>query len=122
MKIKRNIHCKIIIFEKTNFPNSTMTRLTKYKSVLLQLATELISIFRRKTLLWRTGLFVSATATVSVAKPRLIGENDQPLNLSPENETDDFWHTSVGKFRFNIEDLPEQLQYIHKLLKVWHLI
>ncbi|CAL7949507.1 unnamed protein product [Xylocopa violacea] len=58
-----------------------------------------------------------ATATVSVAKPRLIGENDQPLNLSPENEADDFWHTSVGKFRFNIEDLPEQLQYIHKLLK-----
>ncbi|XP_076235457.1 UNC-79 domain-containing protein [Calliopsis andreniformis] len=58
-----------------------------------------------------------ATATASVEKARLIGENDQPLNLSPENETDDFWHTSVGKFRFNIEDLPEQLQYIHKLLK-----
>ncbi|XP_076284317.1 UNC-79 domain-containing protein isoform X2 [Lasioglossum baleicum] len=58
-----------------------------------------------------------ATATVSVAKPRLIGENDQPLNLSPENEDVDFWHTSVGKFRFKIEDLPEQLQYIHKLLK-----
>ncbi|XP_076225876.1 UNC-79 domain-containing protein isoform X2 [Nomia melanderi] len=57
------------------------------------------------------------TATVSVAKPRLIGENDQPLNLSPENEDVDFWHTSVGKFRFKIEDLPEQLQYIHKLLK-----
>ena len=55
---------------------------------------------------------------MSVAKPRIIGENDEPLNLSPENETDDFWHTSVGKFRFNIEDLPEQLQYIHKLLKV----
>lgn len=62
--------------------------------------------------------FFAATATVSVAKPRIIGENDEPLNLSPENETDDFWHTSVGKFRFNIEDLPEQLQYIHKLLKV----
>ncbi|XP_043258139.1 protein unc-79 homolog [Colletes gigas] len=58
-----------------------------------------------------------ATATVNVAKPRLIGENDQPVNLSPENETDDFLYTSVGKFRFNIEDLPEQLQYIHKLLK-----
>lgn len=62
--------------------------------------------------------FFAATATVSVAKARIIGENDEPLNLSPENETDDFWHTSVGKFRFNIEDLPEQLQYIHKLLKV----
>ncbi|XP_017885375.1 protein unc-79 homolog isoform X4 [Ceratina calcarata] len=58
-----------------------------------------------------------ATATVSVAKARLIGEDDEPLNLSPENEADDFWHTSVGKFRFTIEDLPEQLQYIHKLLK-----
>ncbi|XP_078033882.1 UNC-79 domain-containing protein [Augochlora pura] len=58
-----------------------------------------------------------ATATVSVAKPRLIGANDQPLNLSPENDDADFWHTSVGKFRFKIEDLPEQLQYIHKLLK-----
>lgn len=64
---------------------------------------------------------VPATATASVEKARLIGENDQPLNLSPDNETDDFWHTSVGKFRFNIEDLPEQLQYIHKLLKVLNL-
>ncbi|XP_048512569.1 protein unc-79 homolog isoform X11 [Athalia rosae] len=58
-----------------------------------------------------------ATATVSIAKPQIVGENDQPLMLSPENELDDFWHTSVGKFRFTIEDLPEQLQYIHKLLK-----
>lgn len=61
---------------------------------------------------------ILATATVSVAKPHLIGENDQPLNCSPENELDDFWQTSVGKFRFSIDELPEQLQYIHKLLKV----
>lgn len=60
-----------------------------------------------------------ATATVSVAKPHLIGENDEPVNLSPEADLDDFWHTSVGKFRFTIEELPEQLQYIHKLLKVY---
>ncbi|XP_018400157.1 PREDICTED: protein unc-79 homolog isoform X2 [Cyphomyrmex costatus] len=58
-----------------------------------------------------------ATATVSVAKPHLIGENDEPVSLSPEADSDDFWHTSVGKFRFTIEELPEQLQYIHKLLK-----
>ncbi|XP_026830601.1 protein unc-79 homolog, partial [Ooceraea biroi] len=58
-----------------------------------------------------------ATATVSVAKPHLIGEDDEPVNLSPETDLDDFWHTSVGKFRFTIEELPEQLQYIHKLLK-----
>ncbi|XP_011871476.1 PREDICTED: protein unc-79 homolog [Vollenhovia emeryi] len=58
-----------------------------------------------------------ATATVSVAKPHLIGENDEPVSLSPEADSEDFWHTSVGKFRFTIEELPEQLQYIHKLLK-----
>lgn len=61
---------------------------------------------------------LSATATVSVAKPHLIGEDDEPVSLSPEADSDDFWHTSVGKFRFTIEELPEQLQYIHKLLKV----
>lgn len=54
---------------------------------------------------------------MSVAKPHLVGEDDQPLDEG-ENDMEDFWHTSVGKFRFNIEDLPEQLQYIHKLLKV----
>ncbi|XP_006613743.1 protein unc-79 homolog isoform X2 [Apis dorsata] len=75
---------------------------------------KVMSAFARAVTLSETDV---ATATVSVAKPRIIGENDEPLNLSPENETDDFWHTSVGKFRFNIEDLPEQLQYIHKLLK-----
>ncbi|XP_072766929.1 protein unc-79 homolog isoform X2 [Anoplolepis gracilipes] len=58
-----------------------------------------------------------ATATVSVAKPHLIGEDDEPVNLSLEADLDDFWHTSVGKFRFTIEELPEPLQYIHKLLK-----
>lgn len=39
------------------------------------------------------------------------------MSPPPEAELDDFWHTTVGKFRFNIEELPEQLQYIHKLLK-----
>lgn len=59
-----------------------------------------------------------ATATVNVAKPHLIGENDEPVSVSPETDQEDFWHTSMGKFRFTIEELPEQLQYIHKLLKV----
>ncbi|KAK0097709.1 hypothetical protein PV326_014335 [Microctonus aethiopoides] len=58
-----------------------------------------------------------ATATVNIDKPNIIGENDEPISPTMENELDDFWHTSVGKFRFNIDDLPEQLQYIHKLLK-----
>ncbi|KAG8319395.1 Protein unc-79 [Homalodisca vitripennis] len=57
-----------------------------------------------------------ATAKVQVARPNLVGENDQPVD-APEEDMDDFWHTSVGKFRFTIEELPHQLQYIHTLLK-----
>ncbi|XP_063983209.1 protein unc-79 homolog isoform X2 [Diachasmimorpha longicaudata] len=58
-----------------------------------------------------------ATATANVGKANIIGEDDQPVSPTLEAEADDFWHTSVGKFRFNIEELPEQLQYIHQLLK-----
>lgn len=36
---------------------------------------------------------------------------------SIDDDLDDYWHTSVGKFRFNIDELPEQLQYIYQLLK-----
>ncbi|XP_067215729.1 protein unc-79 homolog isoform X2 [Linepithema humile] len=57
-----------------------------------------------------------ASATASVAKTHLMNENESS-NPSPEADLDDFWHTSMGKFRFTIEELPEQLQYIHKLLK-----
>lgn len=30
---------------------------------------------------------------------------------------ENFWHTSVGKFKFSIDNLPQSLQYIHQLLK-----
>ncbi|XP_015191031.1 PREDICTED: protein unc-79 homolog isoform X6 [Polistes dominula] len=60
---------------------------------------------------------MSAVARAVTLSDTDVGENDQPLNCSPENELDDFWQTSVGKFRFSIDELPEQLQYIHKLLK-----
>lgn len=60
----------------------------------------------------------TATATVQVAKPNLVGENDQPVEPGPDDDLSNFWHTSVGKFRFSIEELPQQLQYIHQLLQV----
>jgi hypothetical protein len=62
-----------------------------------------------------------ASATASVAKTHLMNENES-TNPSPEADLDDFWHTSMGKFRFTIEELPEQLQYIHKLLKVLYIL
>ncbi|XP_031365373.1 protein unc-79 homolog isoform X6 [Apis dorsata] len=108
-----------VLAHMPQFFEQIMTATVETVSEQLDLAAimpteKVMSAFARAVTLSETDV---ATATVSVAKPRIIGENDEPLNLSPENETDDFWHTSVGKFRFNIEDLPEQLQYIHKLLK-----
>ncbi|XP_024081973.1 protein unc-79 homolog isoform X2 [Cimex lectularius] len=57
-----------------------------------------------------------ATATAHVAKPTLVGENDETVE-SGDEDMEDFWQTSVGKFRFTIDELPQQLQYIHQLLK-----
>lgn len=66
-----------------------------------------------------------ATATVQVAKPQLIGAKsvsesnknlgDEESEEELENE-EDFWHTSVGKFKFTLDTLPQPLQYIYQLL------
>ncbi|XP_062699699.1 protein unc-79 homolog isoform X2 [Aedes albopictus] len=65
-----------------------------------------------------------ATATVQIAKPTIVGDSAEGLEESADSEThydleegDDFWHTSVGKFKFTIDNLPQSLQYIHQLLK-----
>ncbi|XP_055852716.1 protein unc-79 homolog isoform X5 [Episyrphus balteatus] len=65
-----------------------------------------------------------ATATVQVAKAAIVGSSeDVDLNGSVTDENgddiedgDDFWHTSVGKFKFSLDSLPQTLQYIHQLL------
>lgn len=58
-----------------------------------------------------------ATATVQVARPQVIGENDEPLDSDVGDDLENFWQTSVGKFKFVVEDLPKPLQYIYQLLK-----
>lgn len=60
----------------------------------------------------------SATAKVQVARATLVGEDDAPIEDGDDDDDTDFWHTSVGKFRFSLEELPQQLQFIHQLLKV----
>lgn len=85
-------------------------------------------------------VFVStATATVHVAQPQAMGpaaaiaatatvissaDNarvtiedlpDDDVQKSDE-VTDNFWHTSVGKFNFSLDTLPQPLQYIYQLL------
>lgn len=47
----------------------------------------------------------------------MIGENDEPIDPQTE-DLQNFWHTSVGKFKFSVDDLPQPLQYIHQLLQV----
>lgn len=61
-----------------------------------------------------------AQATVQIAKPSIVGaeqDSAENVNLSSDDSSDgDFWHTSVGKFKFCIEQLPQTLQFIHQLL------
>ncbi|XP_053969858.1 protein unc-79 homolog isoform X8 [Anastrepha ludens] len=71
------------------------------------------------------------SANVSVTKASVIGENGGANGSTvggagengsvsddeeDEEEGEDFWHTSVGKFKFTLEQLPQTLQYIHQLL------
>lgn len=63
-------------------------------------------------------MWTAATATAQVARPTLVGENDQPIDPGIEEDLDDFWHTSVGKFHFSLDELPQHLQLIHEFLKV----
>ncbi|XP_050073343.1 protein unc-79 homolog isoform X4 [Anopheles maculipalpis] len=67
-----------------------------------------------------------ATATVQIAKPNVIGESSSEgggldsENLEgshPFDGDEEFWHTSVGKFKFSIDTLPQSLQFIYQLLK-----
>lgn len=79
--------------------------------------------------------FFSGSANVSVTKASVLGGDNGVGNgstggacglengsLSDEEEEEedgeDFWHTSVGKFKFSLDQLPQSLQYIHQLLTV----
>lgn len=47
-------------------------------------------------------------------------ENEPHLDPeeNPEPLDDDVWQTSAGNFKFNLQELPQQLQFIHQILKV----
>ncbi|CAH2242907.1 jg14477 [Pararge aegeria aegeria] len=55
-----------------------------------------------------------ATATANVSTPNLLGQNE---GESVDDDMTNFWPTSAGKFHFCIEELPQELQYIHQLLQ-----
>lgn len=60
----------------------------------------------------------TGTATAQIAKPHVIGENDEPIESDTGDDIENFWHTSLGKFKFCVDELPQPLQYIYQILKV----
>ncbi|XP_063624654.1 protein unc-79 homolog [Cydia splendana] len=57
-----------------------------------------------------------ATATADVSTPNLLGDHEAMAD-SVEEDMTNFWPTSAGKFHFCIDELPQELQYIHQLLQ-----
>ncbi|CAB3238060.1 unnamed protein product [Arctia plantaginis] len=51
-----------------------------------------------------------------VSTPNLLGDNEASAE-SVDDDMINFWLTSAGKFHFCIEELPQELQYIHQLLQ-----
>ncbi|OXU32188.1 hypothetical protein TSAR_007982 [Trichomalopsis sarcophagae] len=109
--------CKIINeVNGLKFFEQIMTATVETVSEQLDLATvmpteKIISAMARAVTISDTDV---ATATVNVDKPNLMGENNHLL-VDDKDDMENFWHTSMGKFRFCLTELPEQLQFVHKL-------
>lgn len=56
---------------------------------------------------------LSAKAESEVVDTSELNDN---LDDDSDLECDDFWYTSVGKFKITLDQLPQSLQYIHQLL------
>lgn len=52
---------------------------------------------------------------IQISTPNLLGDHE---GESVEEDMTNFWPTSAGKFHFCIDELPQELQYIHQLLQV----
>lgn len=62
-----------------------------------------------------------ATATAQVAKPQVVNEEEVPIDVDVDDDSENYWYTTVGKFKFAVKDLPQPLQYIYQLLQVFKL-
>lgn len=52
-----------------------------------------------------------------VVTEALLGGSPRGTPTQPSQDAQ-FWHTSVGRFRFTIDQLPPRLQFIYALLMV----
>lgn len=57
-----------------------------------------------------------------MARPQIIGDSAETIDGVPEDEEledgEEWMQTSVGRFKFSIDQLPQPLQYIQQLLTV----
>lgn len=85
------------------------------------------NLLSNRNVLMKLSLIHQATATAQVTKPTLVGgPAASECRKSPEatvtagddfDDDDNFWQTSIGKFKFSLDALPQPLQYFHQLLK-----
>lgn len=40
------------------------------------------------------------------------------MDTDNDDDSQNYWYTTVGKFKFAVKDLPQPLQYIYQLLQV----
>lgn len=45
-----------------------------------------------------------------------VVDENECIDDDEDEDGEDYWHTSVGKFKITLDTLPQPLQYIHQLL------
>uniref|UniRef100_A0A8D8RWG0 Protein unc-79 homolog n=1 Tax=Cacopsylla melanoneura TaxID=428564 RepID=A0A8D8RWG0_9HEMI len=64
---------------------------------------------------------IPRSVTLSDGEDRKCRRSEHDTRLDPESNPepldDDVWQTSAGNFKFNLNELPQQLQFIHQILK-----
>ncbi|CAM1320186.1 UNC79 (predicted) [Pycnogonum litorale] len=82
-------------------------------TVAMMPTEEVVTAFARAVTLTETDV---GLAKCTVASATLVDENDQTVAKDQEDDNS-FWHTSQGRFKFTIEELPAHLQLIHALVQ-----
>lgn len=65
----------------------------------------------------KLSFLATAASSLSRSQPPVLDETNEQLDSDSAGEEIDFWQTSLGKFKFCLEDLPEPIQFIHQLLR-----
>lgn len=113
---QEEISKKHIDEEGSHFPILTATVqecATELDTVAIMPTEQVVTAYARAVTLTEDDV---ARAKCTVVSATLVDENDQTITNLKESD-DGFWHTTQGKFKFTLEELPPQLQLIYVFLK-----